>query len=166
MNMPARSGRLDALVNNAGIHIARSFLEHEPADFQRLLDVNLFGVIHMTQAVLPTMLERGDGRIVNLASTAGRWGSRNQSGYNISKHAVLGLTRCVALETAARGVTVNAICPGFVDTDMLDGLSRRARAALPAARSCPRARARPLLRARGPAPARAEASARWSASRS
>lgn len=117
-------GRLDVLVNNAGIHIARSFLEHEPADFQRLLDVNLFGVIHMTQAVLPTMLARGYGRIVNLASTAGRWGSRNQSGYNVSKHAVLGLTRCVALEAAARGVTVNAICPGFVDTDMLDGIKR------------------------------------------
>jgi NAD(P)-dependent dehydrogenase (short-subunit alcohol dehydrogenase family) len=120
----AEFGRLDVLVNNAGIHIARSFLDHDPADFQRLLDVNLFGVIHMTQAVLPAMLERGYGRIVNLASTAGRWGSRNQSGYNISKHAVLGLTRCVALETAARGVTVNAICPGFVDTDMLEGIRR------------------------------------------
>lgn len=117
-----RYGRIDALVNNAGIHIARSFLDHEPADFQRLLDVNLFGVIHMTQAVLPAMLERGYGRIVNIASTAGRWGSRNQAGYNVSKHAVLGLTRCVALETAARGVTVNAICPGFVDTDMLSGI--------------------------------------------
>lgn len=120
----AAGGRIDALVNNAGIHIARSFLDHEPADFQRLLDVNLFGVIHMTQAVLPAMLERGYGRIVNIASTAGRWGSRNQAGYNVSKHAVLGLTRCVALETAARGVTVNAICPGFVDTDMLSGIKQ------------------------------------------
>ena len=120
----ARFGRIDILVNNAGIHIARGFLDHDPADFQRLLDVNLFGVIHMTQAVLPGMLERGSGRIINIASTAGRWGSRNQAGYNTSKHAVLGLTRCVALEVAARGITVNAICPGFVDTDMLGGIKR------------------------------------------
>ncbi|MBU6273022.1 MAG: SDR family NAD(P)-dependent oxidoreductase, partial [Betaproteobacteria bacterium] len=66
----ARFGRIDILVNNAGIHIARGFLDHGPADFQRLLDVNLFGVIHMTQAVLPGMLERGSGRIINIASTA------------------------------------------------------------------------------------------------
>lgn len=121
-----RFGRLDALVNNAGIYLAKTFLEYEPADFQRLLDVNLFGVIHLTQAALPGMLERGYGRVVNIASTAGKWGSRNQSAYNVSKHAVVGLTRCVALETAARGVTVNAICPGFIDTDMLVDLKRDA----------------------------------------
>ncbi|HPU52979.1 MAG TPA: SDR family NAD(P)-dependent oxidoreductase [Burkholderiaceae bacterium] len=124
----AHFGRLDALVNNAGIYLAKGFLEYEPADFQRLLDVNLFGVIHLTQAALPGMLERGYGRIVNIASTAGKWGSRNQSAYNISKHAVVGLTRCVAIETAARGVTVNAICPGFIDTDMLVDLKRDAAA--------------------------------------
>jgi NAD(P)-dependent dehydrogenase (short-subunit alcohol dehydrogenase family) len=120
----AEFGRIDILVNNAGIHHAGSFLSHEPEDFQRLLDVNLFGVIHMTQAVLPGMIERGYGRIVNIASTAGKWGSRNQAGYNVSKHAVVGLTRCVALETAAQGVTVNAICPGFVDTDMMGSFRR------------------------------------------
>ncbi len=120
----AELGRVDVLVNNAGVYLARPFLDLTPADLQRLLDVNLFGVLHMTQAVLPAMLERGYGRVVNIASTAGKWGSRNQSGYNMSKHAVVGLTRCVALETAARGVTVNAICPGFVATDMVDTLKR------------------------------------------
>jgi NAD(P)-dependent dehydrogenase (short-subunit alcohol dehydrogenase family) len=117
-----RFGRIDALVNNAGIYQSKRFLDYTPEDFQRLLDVNLFGLLHMTQAVLPAMLERGYGRILNIASTAGKWGSRNQSAYNTSKHAVVGLTRCVAMETAAQGVTVNAICPGFVQTDMVETL--------------------------------------------
>lgn len=115
-------GRIDALVNNAGIYQSKRFLDYAPEDFQRLLDVNLFGTLHMTQAALPGMLRAGYGRILNIASTAGKWGSRNQSAYNTSKHAVVGLTRCVALETAAQGVTVNAICPGFVQTDMVETL--------------------------------------------
>ena len=117
-----RFGRIDALVNNAGIYQSKRFLDYTPDEFQRLLDVNLFGTLHMTQAVLPAMLEAGYGRILNIASTAGKWGSRNQSAYNTSKHAVVGLTRCVALEAAAQGVTVNAICPGFVQTDMVETL--------------------------------------------
>jgi NAD(P)-dependent dehydrogenase (short-subunit alcohol dehydrogenase family) len=120
-----RFGRLDALVNNAGVYISRTFLDYSAQDFQRLLDVNLFGVIHLMQAALPGMQSRGYGRIVNIASTAGKWGSRNQSAYNVSKHAVVGLTRCVALEAGATGVTVNAICPGFVQTDMVENLKRQ-----------------------------------------
>ena len=120
----ARFGRIDTLVNNAGIYQSKTFLDYAPEDFQSLLDVNLFGVIHLMQAVLPRMQKRGYGRIVNIASTAGKWGSRNQSAYNVSKHAVVGLTRCVALEAAATGVTVNAICPGFVQTDMVETLKR------------------------------------------
>ena len=118
----ARWGRIDTLVNNAGIYRAKQFLEYSTQDFQDLLDVNLFGVIHLTQAALPHMLKQKYGRVVNIASSAGKWSSRNQSAYNISKHAVVGLTRCVALETAAQGVTVNAICPGFVQTDMVEAL--------------------------------------------
>jgi len=87
-----------------------------------MLDVNLFGVLHFMQACLPQMQARRQGRIVNIASTAGKWGSRNQSAYNVSKHAVVGLTRCVALEASSHGVTVNAICPGFVQTDMVEQL--------------------------------------------
>lgn len=119
-----RFGRLDTLVNNAGIYQSKTFLDYSPQDFRKLLDVNLFGVIHLMRAVLPHMQSRGYGRIVNIASTAGKWGSRNQSAYNVSKHAVVGLTRCVALEAAATGVTVNAICPGFVQTDMVETLKR------------------------------------------
>ncbi len=120
----ARFGKLDVLVNNAGVYKAKPFLEYGADEFQRLLDVNLFGTIHMTQAALPAMLATGYGRVVNIASTAGKWSSRNQSAYNISKHAVVGLTRCVAVESAAQGVTVNAICPGFVHTDMVEGVKR------------------------------------------
>lgn len=115
-------GRIDVLVNNAGVYCAKPFLEHTDEDFQDMLDVNLFGVLHFMQAVLPGMQARRHGRIVNIASTAGKWGSRNQSAYNTSKHAVVGLTRCVALEASVHGVTVNAICPGFVQTDMVEQL--------------------------------------------
>jgi NAD(P)-dependent dehydrogenase (short-subunit alcohol dehydrogenase family) len=120
----ARFGRIDTLVNNAGIYKSLTFLDYAPQDFQKLLDVNLFGVINLMQAALPRMQSRSYGRIVNIASTAGKWGSRNQSAYNVSKHAVVALTRCVALEAAASGVTVNAICPGFVQTDMVETLKR------------------------------------------
>jgi len=117
---------IDILVNNAGVYRAKSFLDYTDQDFQDLLDVNLFGVLHFMQACLPGMQARRRGSIVNIASTAGKWGSRNQSAYNTSKHAVVGLTRCVALEASAHQVRVNAICPGFVQTDMVETLKREA----------------------------------------
>jgi NAD(P)-dependent dehydrogenase (short-subunit alcohol dehydrogenase family) len=117
-----RFGRDDVLVNNAGVYRSKPFLDYAPQDFQDMLDVNLFGVLHFMQACLPGMQARRHGRIVNIASTAGKWGSRNQSAYNVSKHAVVGLTRCVALEASPYAVTVNAICPGFVQTDMVETL--------------------------------------------
>ena len=118
----ARFGRVDVLVNNAGIYRSKSFLDYSAQDFQDMLDVNLFGVLHFMQACLPSMQERKHGRIINMASTAGKWGSRNQSAYNVSKHAVVGITRCVALEASPYAVTVNAICPGFIQTDMVEAL--------------------------------------------
>lgn len=117
-----RFGRVDVLVNNAGVYRAKPFMDYAPQDFQDMLDVNLFGVLHFTQACLPGMQARQHGRIINMASTAGKWGSRNQSAYNVSKHAVVGLTRCLALEASPYQVTVNAICPGFIQTDMVEEL--------------------------------------------
>ena len=112
-------GSLDVMVNAAGIYIGKPFLEYTEDDFRRQLDVNLHGNVSLMQAVLPSMIERKRGAIVNLASTAGKWASMNQSAYNVSKHAVVGLTRCVAQEMGTRGIRVNAICPGLVQTDML-----------------------------------------------
>ncbi len=109
---------IDILVNNAGIHIAAPFCDYRFDDFKKVIDVNVHSVFLVTRAVLPAMIERRVGRIVNIASTAGKWGSRNQSAYNASKHAVIGLTRCLALEMAPHNINVNAICPWVVETDM------------------------------------------------
>ena len=115
-------GRIDILVNSAGVYRSGRFLDYPVSEFDRLMRTNLYGPIYLMQAVLPGMQARGFGRIVNIASTAGKWASPNQSGYNASKHALVGLTRCVALETAKTGVTVNAICPGVVETEMIHAL--------------------------------------------
>jgi NAD(P)-dependent dehydrogenase (short-subunit alcohol dehydrogenase family) len=121
----ADHGRVDVLVNCAGIYRAAAFIDYPEAEFRRLLEVNLYGTLHLMQAVLPEMKRRRAGRIINVASAAGKWASANQSAYNVSKHAVVGLTRCGALEMGRTGVTVNAICPGMVQTDMLTSNYRR-----------------------------------------
>ncbi len=113
-------GRIDVLVNNAGIYKAARLVDYTPEDFDRIMQVNLYGAFHVMQLVLRHMLARGRGKIVNIASTAGKWASMNQSAYNASKHALVGLTRCAALEAGPHGIQVNAICPGFVETDMLE----------------------------------------------
>ncbi|WP_426528833.1 SDR family NAD(P)-dependent oxidoreductase [Bradyrhizobium sp. McL0615] len=112
-------GGLDILVNAAGIARTSSFVDYAEADFRAVFDVNVYGPIHLMQAVLPHMQRRQSGKIVNIASTAGKWASPNQSAYNASKHALVGLTRCIALEAAPFRINVNAICPGLVQTEML-----------------------------------------------
>lgn len=112
-------GKLDILVNCAAIYVAKPFTEYTPEEFARIQQINVHGPFHLMQAALPHMTARKYGKIINVASTAGKWGSVNQSAYNASKHALVGLTRCVALETAKTGINVNAICPGLVDTDMI-----------------------------------------------
>lgn len=125
----ARLGEVDVLVNSSGVFRPKSFLEYEPEDFQEMLAVNLYGVIHLMQAVLPGMIGQKSGKIINIASTGGKWASSNQSAYNVSKHAVVGLTRCTALEMASHGICINAICPGLVQTDMMnEGFGRTAQA--------------------------------------
>jgi NAD(P)-dependent dehydrogenase (short-subunit alcohol dehydrogenase family) len=115
-----RLGDIDILVNNAGIASAAPVARLALAEWNRLLAVNATGPFLCTQAVLPGMIERGWGRIVNVASVAGLRGARYIAGYSASKHAVLGLTRSTAAEVARLGVTVNAVCPGYVDTPMTD----------------------------------------------
>ena len=119
----AAFGRIDILVNNAGVYKAASLLDTSPEDFDRVMQVNLYGAWHVLQQVLRQMHGQGHGKVVNMASTAGKAGSMNQSAYNASKHALVGLTRCAALEMGPLGITVNAICPGFVETDMLESFS-------------------------------------------
>lgn len=114
-----RFGNIEILVNSAGMAPTAPFHRLDFSDWQRTMDVNVNGVFHCTQIALEAMLSAGWGRIINIASVASLRGFPYVSGYCASKHAVLGLTRAVALEVATQGVTVNAICPGYVDTDIV-----------------------------------------------
>ena len=109
--------RVALLVNAAGIAESAPFLRSDAALFERMWRVNLMGAVAVTQAVLPPMLEAGFGRVVHIASTAALKGYPYVTAYVAAKHALLGLTRALAQEVATKGVTVNAVCPGFTDTD-------------------------------------------------
>jgi len=122
----AQTGGIDVLVNNAGVYHAAPLLDCTPEDFNHVMQVNLYGAFHVMQLALRHMRDRGRGKVVNIASTAGKGGSMNQSAYNASKHALVGLTRCAAQELGPLGINVNAICPGFVETDMLQSFSAHA----------------------------------------
>ena len=111
-------GAIDVLVNNAGVADSSKFTETSDEFWRRHLDINLTGTFYCMREALPSMVERGWGRIINVASVAGKTGAPYVAAYTASKHGVVGLTRSVALEVAAKGVTVNAVCPGYVDTDM------------------------------------------------
>ena len=120
-------GKVDILMNVAGISVFQNIVGHDDALWQRTLDTNLTGPYRMIKRCLPGMIERGWGRIVNVASTAANIGAEDCAAYCASKSGLLGLTRCVALEGAPHGVTCNAINPGYVRTGMLvSDLTRRA----------------------------------------
>jgi NAD(P)-dependent dehydrogenase (short-subunit alcohol dehydrogenase family) len=114
-----RFGEIAILVNNAGQAASAPFLKTDPALWRRMIAVNLDGTFHCTQAVLAGMLAAGWGRIINIASTAGVTGYGYVTAYCAAKHGVVGLTRALAVEVATKGVTVNAVCPGFTDTDIV-----------------------------------------------
>jgi len=115
----AMLGAPSILVNNAGVARSAPFHRADDAHWREAIDVNLMGAVHCTRAALPAMTRAGQGRIVNVASTAGLKGYAYVAAYCAAKHALVGLTRALALETATTGVTVNAVCPGYTETDIL-----------------------------------------------
>lgn len=116
----AAFGAPTVVVNNAGIYRISRFVDSDYELYRRMVEVNYLGTVRVTSAFLPGMLSNGYGKVVNVASTAGKYGSLFQAHYNGSKHAVVGFTRSIALELASAGICVNAICPGFVNTQMVD----------------------------------------------
>jgi len=112
-------GPITILLNNAGQAQPAPFAKTTSQHWQQMLDVNLTGAFHCTQAVLPQMLEKGWGRIINIASTAGLKGYKYVSAYVAAKHGLIGLTKALALELATKNITVNAVCPGYTETDIV-----------------------------------------------
>ena len=114
----AARGPVDLLIANAGTATAVPFAKATPDQFRDMFELHVLGMLHPVQAVLAGMIERGFGRIVAVASIVGLRASPNVSPYTTAKHAMVGLMRSIAMETAGSGVTVNAVCPGYVDTDL------------------------------------------------
>ncbi|HMQ62956.1 MAG TPA: beta-ketoacyl-ACP reductase [Flavilitoribacter sp.] len=121
-----RFGRIDILLNNAGITRDAAFRNMSASDWQKVIDVNLSGVFHCTKAVYPFMAEQGYGRIVNASSVVGLHGNFGQTNYAAAKAGVIGMTKVWAREFGRKGITVNAVAPGFIQTEMMDTIPEKA----------------------------------------
>jgi 2-keto-3-deoxy-L-fuconate dehydrogenase len=117
-----KCGRCDVLVNNAGVGHVGTLLTTKPDDLERLWKINVVGIYHLSRAVLPGMIERGIGSIVNIASIAGLMGMEARFAYTTTKHAVVGMTRAMAMDHGTTGVRINCICPGRVRTPFVDAM--------------------------------------------
>ena len=122
-NILEKHGKLDILVNNAGITRDGLVMRMTDADFESVLDVNLKGAFHTIRAASKQMLKQRSGRIMNISSVSGIIGNAGQANYSASKAGLIGLTKATARELASRRITVNAVAPGFIETDMTDKLS-------------------------------------------
>jgi acetoacetyl-CoA reductase len=122
----AQHGHIDYLINNAGITVDKTVRKMTVEDWHAVLRVNLSGAFYMSKAVLEHMIERGFGRVVNISSIIGETGSIGQANYAASKSGLFGLTKSLALETARKGITVNCVAPGFIDTDMVAAVPKEA----------------------------------------
>ena len=125
-----RHGRIDGLVNNAGITRDNLLLRMKAEEWEAVLSTNLTGVYHCTQAVLRPMLKQRSGRIVNVTSVVGITGNAGQANYAASKAGVIGFTKSIAREVASRAITVNAVAPGFIDTEMTAAMTDKAKEAV------------------------------------
>lgn len=112
-------GKIDILINNAGITKDRTFKNMSKEDWDTVINVNLNGVFNATKSVIQHMLEQNDGRIVTISSIVGQAGAFGQTNYSATKAGILGFTKSLALETASKGITVNAVCPGYIGTEMV-----------------------------------------------
>lgn len=118
-------GKVDILVNNAGITMDAMTLKMEASAFRRVLDVNVTGVFNCTKAFLPSMIEAGTGRIISTSSIAGTGGNVGQANYAASKAAIIGMTKTWAKEFGPKGITVNAVAPGFIETEMIETIPEK-----------------------------------------
>jgi acetoacetyl-CoA reductase len=117
-----RHGQLDVLVNNAGVTVDKTMRKMTPEEWDKVIHINLSGAFYLSRAILQHMLDRGYGRIVNISSVIGSSGAFGQANYASAKSGLFGLTMSMALETAAKGITVNSVTPGYISTDMTAGV--------------------------------------------